>query len=148
MTASRSRLVVVHPWWDLWAHTAPPGLRSERMELARRIAGELGDVAEPVAVVEAGGLDEAAEVGRSLAARAEAEGPVDAILVVQTMAAPVGHTLAILDRLPRPPWSSGRPTSRGSSMGPSTTPASPPRVRPSAPPCWATCSSGAPVPST
>ena len=34
MERSRPRLVVIHPWWDLWAHTAPSGLRDDRMALA------------------------------------------------------------------------------------------------------------------
>lgn len=103
MTPTRPRIVVIHPWWDLWAHTAPAGFRDQRMDLARRIAASLADVVDPVAVVEAGSLDEAAQTGERLAARARDEGPFDAVLVLQTMAAPVGHTLAILDRLPRVP---------------------------------------------
>lgn len=100
---SRPRLLVIHPWWDLWAHTAPAGFREERMALARRIADRLADVADPVAVVEAGSLDDAATTGAALAQRAAEEGPFDVVLVLQTMAAPVGHTLAVLDRLPGVP---------------------------------------------
>jgi L-arabinose isomerase len=103
MHRSRHRLVVIHPWWDLWAHTAPPGFREDRMALARRVAGALADMAEPVAVVEAGSLEDAARTGEVLAQRVVHEGPIDALLVLQTMAAPVGHTLAVLDRLPDVP---------------------------------------------
>jgi L-arabinose isomerase len=103
MEPPRPRIVVIHPWWDLWAHTAPPGFREARMTLARRIATELEDVADPVAVVEAGSLEDAATVGATLAARVAAEGPVDVVLVLQTMAAPVGYTLAVLDHLPGVP---------------------------------------------
>jgi L-arabinose isomerase len=73
------------------------------MALARRVAEGLADIAQTVAVVEAGGLDEAARVGASLAERVTDDGPIDVVLVLQTMAAPVGHTLAILDRLPDVP---------------------------------------------
>ena len=103
MHLRRPRLVLIHPWWDLWAHTAPPGFRAERMELARRLAESLADVADPVAVVEAGSLEDAASTGASLAARVADEGPIDVILVLQTMAAPVGYTLAVLDHLPGVP---------------------------------------------
>ncbi len=103
MHPGRPRLVVIHPWWDLWAHTAPAGFRDERMALARRVAGDLADVADVVAVVEAGSLEDAAATGAALATRAADEGAIDAILVLQTMAAPVGHTLALLDQLPGVP---------------------------------------------
>jgi L-arabinose isomerase len=103
MERSRPRLVVIHPWWDLWAHTAPSGLRDDRMALARRVSDDLADMAEPVAVVEAGSLEDAARTGEMLAQLAAVEGPIDALLVLQTMAAPVGHTLGILDRLPGVP---------------------------------------------
>lgn len=103
MPSGRPRLLVVHPWWDLWAHTAPPGFRDQRMALARRVAADLADIADPVAVVEAPSLEEAAAAGSTLAARSAEEGPLDAILVLQTMAVPVGHTLALLDRLPGVP---------------------------------------------
>src|SRR5262245_2038602 len=103
MERPRPRLVVIHPWWDLWAHTAPAGFREDRMALARRVADELADIADPVAVVEAGSIEDAAQTGEALARRATSEGPIDALLVLQTMAAPVGHTLAVLDRLPGVP---------------------------------------------
>ncbi len=73
------------------------------MAMARGIADDLADLADVVAVVEAGGLEEAARTGGSLAARAAEDGPIDVVLVLQMMAAPVGHTLAILDRLPGVP---------------------------------------------
>lgn len=100
---ARPRIVVIHPWWDLWAHTAPPGFRAQRMDLARRVASDLADVVDPVAVIEAGSLEDAATTGTEFAARIATEGPIDAILVLQTMAAPVGHTLAVIERLPGVP---------------------------------------------
>ncbi len=103
MDGQRPRIVVIHPWWDLWAHTAPAGFREERMALARRVADDLADLAHPVAVVEAGSLEDAARTGVALAGRVADEGPIDALLVLQTMAAPVGHTLGVLDRLPGVP---------------------------------------------
>lgn len=98
-----SRIAIVHPWWDLWAHTAPAGFREARMDLARRVAGELSDAFTIVAVTEAGSLDDGARAGEAIAGRAAADGPIDAVLVLQTMAAPVGYTLALLDRLPGVP---------------------------------------------
>ncbi len=97
------RLVVVHPWWDLWAHTAPAGFRESRMALARRVAADLSGAFTIAAVVEAASVDDAGRVGAALADQALAEGSIDAILVLQTMAAPVGYTLAVLDRLPGVP---------------------------------------------
>ncbi len=99
----RPRLVVVHPWWDLWAHTAPTGFRETRMDLARRVAASLADTFDPIATVEAGSLEDATRTGAQLADRAASEGPIDAVLVLQTMAVPVGHTLALLDALPGVP---------------------------------------------
>ncbi len=103
MDVSRPRLVVVHPWWDLWAHTAPKGFREARMDLARGVAASLADAFRPVAVVEAGSIEDAERVGVSLAAQAVEDGPIDVVLVLQTMAVPVGYTLALLDRLPGVP---------------------------------------------
>jgi len=103
MAPSRPRLLVIHPWWDLWAHTAPAGFREQRLALARRVAADLADVADPVAVVEAASLEEAARIGERLAGQAGTEAPFGAVVVLQTMAAPAGHTLAILDRLPDVP---------------------------------------------
>jgi L-arabinose isomerase len=73
------------------------------MVLARRVAESLADIADPVAVVEAGSLEDGARTGDALAAQVAREGPIDVLLVFQTMAAPVGHTLALLDRLPGVP---------------------------------------------
>ncbi len=98
-----ARLLVVHPWWDLWAHTAPAGFRESRVALARRVAAELSDAFTIVAVVEAASVDDAGRVGVELASQVGADRPIDAILVLQTMAAPVGYTLALLDRLPGVP---------------------------------------------
>ncbi len=100
---SPARIAVVHPWWDLWAHTAPAGFRESRMELARAVATSLADAFSIVAVVEAGSLADGAAAGGSLAAQAIDEGPIDAILVLQTMAVPAGYTLALLDQLPGVP---------------------------------------------
>lgn len=103
MTMPRPRLLVVHPWWDLWAHTAPPGFREARIDLARRLAERLADAFDPVGVVEAGSIDDGARLGAELAARVVADGPVDVVLVLQMMAVPVGHTLPILEALPGVP---------------------------------------------
>lgn len=99
----RPRMVVVHPWWDLWAHTAPAGFRESRMDLARSVAASLADAFEPVAVVEAGSVDDGARVGAELRTLVDAGQPIDVVLVLQTMAVPVGYTLALLDALPGVP---------------------------------------------
>src|SRR5262245_50847035 len=103
MNGPRPRLVVVHPWWDLWAHTAPPGFREARLDLARRVAEGFADAFDPIAVVEAGSIADGSRVGTELAARVVAEGPVDVVLVLQMMAVPVGYTLPILEALPGVP---------------------------------------------
>ncbi|MCY7419360.1 MAG: hypothetical protein LH650_12875, partial [Chloroflexi bacterium] len=94
------RIVVVHPWWDLWAHTAPAGFRESRLDLARSVASSLADAFSTVAVVEAPSVDDGARIGAELARMAADDGPIDAVLVLQTMAVPVGYTLAVLDALP------------------------------------------------
>ena len=100
---SLPRIAVVHPWWDLWAHTAPAGFRDARMDLARHVAAGLADGFAIVDVVEAGSVVDGGAVGERLARLAIADGPIDAVLVLQTMAVPAGYTLALLDRLPRVP---------------------------------------------
>jgi L-arabinose isomerase len=97
------RIVVVHPWWDLWAHTAPAGFRESRMDLARSVADGLADAYRIAGVVEAPSVEDGARSGAALALGALEEGPIDAILVLQTMAVPVGYTLALLDALPAVP---------------------------------------------
>jgi len=97
------RIAVVHPWWDLWAHTAPVGFRESRMDLARAVAGSLADAFTIAGVVEAGSVADAAAAGISFLQRAATDGPIDAILVLQTMAVPAGYTLALLDQLPGVP---------------------------------------------
>lgn len=94
----RPRVAVVHPYWDLWEHTAGPGFRSERLSLARRAAMLVEEQADVVGVGDYASAAEAAAVADGLRGA-----DVDALLVLQTMATPPGYTLTLLDRLPGVP---------------------------------------------
>ncbi len=100
MTAeeARGRVAVVHPYWDLWEHTAGSGFRSERMALARQVAARLADDVAVIGVHDFASVEEAGSLAPRLA-----EANPDAILILQTMATPPGYTLALLDRLPGVP---------------------------------------------
>lgn len=96
--APRPGIAVVSPYWTLWEHTAPAGFREARMALARAVADRLSDAFEPLAVVETGSIEAGMREGQALVGR-----PVDAILVLQTMAAPSAYALALIEALPRVP---------------------------------------------
>lgn len=87
------RVALVHPYWDFWKHTAPAGFRASRLELARRLAGQVATAMEVATVAEVASPDE----GAALAAKL---GRVDAVLVLQTMAVPPAYVLGLLDGLP------------------------------------------------
>jgi L-arabinose isomerase len=95
VASRRPRIAVVHPYWTLWEHTAGPGFRAQRLALARRAATALGDGLEVVGVADFASVEEAASLAPGLAA---GDG-VDAILVVQTMAAPSAYALALIEAL-------------------------------------------------
>jgi L-arabinose isomerase len=92
--AGRLRVVVVHPYWDLWEHTAGPNFRSERMALARQAASLFNEQIDVLGVYDYASDAEAAALADNLRAT-----DVEALLVLQTMATPPGYTLALLDRL-------------------------------------------------
>lgn len=88
-------LVVAHPYWTFWEHTAPADFRAGRESLAARVADLLGDLGSPVRAA----LLDTPAAGRELAARLAGD-PPDAVVVLQTMAAPPTHALGLLDELP------------------------------------------------
>ncbi len=92
------RVAVVHPYWELWEHTAGPGFRWERLALARRVATDLAEAVTVVGVVDFASAEEAASLADRLAGT-----EFDAILVLQTMATPPGFALALVERLPDVP---------------------------------------------
>lgn len=94
----RPRVGVIHPYWTLWAHTAGPTFREDRMTLARDVAADLADTVEPVAVVESASAEDGATVGRRFA-----ELDVEVVLVLQTMAVPAAWTMAAIEMLPGVP---------------------------------------------
>lgn len=94
----RPTLAVVHPYWSFWEHTAGPTFRADRLALAQRIATSLDDLVEPVLVADVASVEE----GRALAQRFEST-PVDAILVLMSMAVPPAYLLAAIEALPRLP---------------------------------------------
>jgi L-arabinose isomerase len=93
-----ARVAIVHPYWELWEHTAGPTFRSERLALAHRVASILGDRAAVVGVHDFASPEEAAAVADALGGAA-----VDVLLVLQTMATPPGFALALLERMPEIP---------------------------------------------
>lgn len=98
MAEARPRVAAVHPYWTLWEHTAGPTFRADRLELARRVAAALGDGLDVVAVDDFASSDEAAAL-----APPYLDAGVDALLVVQTMAAPSAYALALIESLPGVP---------------------------------------------
>ena len=94
----RPRVVVIHPYWTLWEHTAGATFRTDRMALARSVADDLAGTVDPVAVLEIASGDDGLAVGRELV-----DLDVDVVLVLQTMAVPAAWTMAALDQLPAVP---------------------------------------------
>lgn len=89
MTAPR--VALLSPYWSFFESSFDGDLRATRRELAAEVAALLGGVlADEVADSRAG--------GEAAAARIAAARP-DALVVVQSMAAPPAHALAALDRL-------------------------------------------------
>lgn len=93
-------MAVVHPYWTFWEHTIPPELRASRMALARRVAAALEPVVDVVAVEELADPEAGAALGAVLGADARTGPSVAAVVVLQTMAVPPTHALALLDALP------------------------------------------------
>jgi L-arabinose isomerase len=92
------RIVVVHPYWTFWEHTAGPTFRADRLALARQVAGSLEDAFRPVGVSDYASAAEAAALAPAFAAA-----DVEVVLVLQTMAVPSGFSLALLEALPGVP---------------------------------------------
>jgi hypothetical protein len=85
------RVALLSPYWSFFESSFDGDLRATRRELAAEVAALLGGVvADEVADSRAG--------GEAAAARIAAARP-DALVVVQSMAAPPAHALAALDRL-------------------------------------------------
>lgn len=93
-----ARLAVVSPYWTFWEHTLGPGTREQRLGVARRVAGTLSDLGEVACIEELA----SPESGRALAQRLR-PAPPDAVLVLQAMAVPPSHALALLEQLPGVP---------------------------------------------
>jgi L-arabinose isomerase len=88
---------VALPYWDFWERSVPYDLRAEREALARTAAAALeADVVATATIDSDAAGEEAAQ--RFAAAGAEA------VLVLQTMAAPPVRTLAALGALPVVVW--------------------------------------------
>jgi L-arabinose isomerase len=85
-------VALVAPYWDFFEHSVPGDLRADVRRLAGAVAAELGDVV-------ADELIDSRESGAAAAARIAAAEP-DALVVVQSIAAPPAFALAALDRLP------------------------------------------------
>jgi L-arabinose isomerase len=94
MPPASPRVAVVHPYWTLWEHTAGPTFRADRLELARRVATALGDGLDIVGVADFASADEAVAL-----APGYLHAGIDALLVVQTMAAPPAYALHLIEAL-------------------------------------------------
>lgn len=98
----RQRVLVVHPFWDLWEHTAGPGFRHDRLRLVdAAITALAGRLRSPVEFVNVGHLDGAE--GAHAVIQACKDALPDIVLVLQTMAAPPAPLLAVVDALGAPP---------------------------------------------
>jgi L-arabinose isomerase len=91
------RVALVLPYWSFWERSVPYDLRAEREALAREAAAALEADVVALSVVDSDGAGEAA-------ARRFEEAGAEAVLVLQTMAAPPAQTLAALGTLPVVVW--------------------------------------------
>lgn len=94
----RPTIAVLHPYWDLWEHTAGPTFRADRLALTRRLAQRFDDAFEPVLVDDLASVEEGAQLGARLA-----ELRPSAVLLVVSMAVPPAYSLAVLDAVPETP---------------------------------------------
>jgi L-arabinose isomerase len=97
VSPSAPRAALVLPYWDFWERSVPYDLRAEREGFARQAAEALEADVVAVEVVDSDGA------GATAARRFEAAG-AEAVLVLQTMAAPPARTLAALGTLPVVVW--------------------------------------------
>jgi L-arabinose isomerase len=94
---SAPRVALLVPYWDFWERSVAYDLRREREALARAAADALTVDVVALAIVDS---DPAAEAAR----RRFKEAGAEAVLVLQTMAAPPAPTLAALGDLPVVVW--------------------------------------------
>jgi L-arabinose isomerase len=95
---TRASIAVLHPYWDLWEHTAGPTFRTDRLAMTRRVAQGFDDGFETVLVDDLASFEDGARLGERLVALQPS-----AILVIVTMAAPPAYSLAALERVPNTP---------------------------------------------
>jgi L-arabinose isomerase len=91
------RVALVLPYWDFWERSVPYDLRAEREALARAAADALAADVVAAATVDS-------DAAGKEAARRFAEAGAEAVLVIQTMAAPPAQTLTALGALPVVVW--------------------------------------------
>ena len=89
---SRSRVVVVLPYWSFWESSVPWDLRADRTELLDQAVQCISDVSD---VVGAHVIEDGTELPSTPAA--------DAVVVLATMAAPSATTMAFLEHYPAQP---------------------------------------------
>jgi L-arabinose isomerase len=94
----RPRAGIIHPYWTLWEHSAGPTFRADRMALAGRVAEDLAETIETLAIAEIASAEDGVAVGRRFA-----DLDVEVVLVLQTMAVPAAWTMAAIDALPGVP---------------------------------------------
>lgn len=92
-------VAVVHPYWSFWEHTVPDGFRVSRETLLDELCGRLSDESMRLRALP---LLDSEEQARRLAGVLAADRP-DAVLVVQTMAAPPTYVLELLASLSEVP---------------------------------------------
>lgn len=99
---SRTRAVVVLPYWSFWESSVPWDLRADRTELLAQAVHLISDVSDVVAahLIEDG-------------VASPSTPPCDVVVVLATMAAPSATTMAFLDRYQTQPvvvWALSRAT--------------------------------------
>jgi len=94
----RPRLALLTPYWSFFEPSVPFDLRADREELAAAAINALAPAGEVVASA----LAADPQAGRA-AGEALADARPDAVVVLQSMAAPPAHALAALDGLPGVP---------------------------------------------
>ncbi len=97
MSCPAPRVGVALPYWDFWERSVPYDLCAEREALVRKAAAALEADVVATATVDSDAAGEAA-------ARRFAAAGAEAVLVVQTMAAPPVRTLEALGALPVVVW--------------------------------------------
>lgn len=94
----KSRIGVIHPYWNFWESSVPYDLRADRAALLRRCTAVLSEVAEVAVAVT---LEDVTEVSGVAAACRRAD--LRAVVVVSSMAAPPLPVVTLLEALPELP---------------------------------------------